>query len=129
MRLLPSYLDWRWMPPPADPALLGKEVVMLGRLEETELNSVVLRILASQPNGRAPVRVIRQETPKYIRLTLGDKADSVTRRNEKLWEQQVRNLRSHQTSKGNVFYEGLVTTARRGVWELTGAGWAHIKKV
>lgn len=101
---------------------------MFGRLEEAEVNRVVLDILANQPLGRAVVRVIRQEVPKYIKLTLGDKAGSVTRKNEQLWEQQVRNLRSHQLSKGNVFYEGLVFSPWRGLWQLTPAGWAHVKK-
>lgn len=101
---------------------------LAGRLEESEVNRVVLQILANQPNGRALVRTIRKETPKYIKLTLGDRADSFTRRNEQLWEQQVRNLRSHQMNSGNIFREGFVISPRRGVWELTHSGWAYVKK-
>jgi hypothetical protein len=101
---------------------------MLGRLEEAVLNNVVLDILANQPNGGAPVDIIRREVPKYIKLTSGDKLGSVTRLNEELWEQQVRNLHCHKNNKGNVFRRGLVSAPRRGFWELTPAGRAHVKK-
>lgn len=99
-----------------------------GRLEEAEVNRVVLEILAGQPNGRATVKTIRAEVPNHVRLTSGDQTDSITRENEELWEQQVRNLKSHENVPGNVFHEGLVRWVRRGVWELTDAGWAHVRR-
>jgi hypothetical protein len=98
-----------------------------GRIEEAKINQVVLDILAGQPNGRATVKTIRGELPKHVNLTSGDQTDSITRENEELWEQQVRNLKSHHNVPGNVFYEGLVRWVRRGVWELTDAGRLHTK--
>jgi len=97
------------------------------RIEETDIARVVLTILADQPNGRATVKTIRGELPNYIYLSSSDKAGSLTRAREELWEQQVRNLKSHDKTPGNVFAEGYVRWVRRGVWELTEAGWARVK--
>lgn len=98
-----------------------------GRIEETDIARVVLAILADQPNGRATVKTIRGELPNYVHLSPSDKAGSITRAREELWEQQVRNLKSHHDIRGNVFHDGYVRWVRRGVWELTPAGWAKVK--
>jgi hypothetical protein len=95
------------------------------RIDESDIATVVL---ASQPNGRATVKTIRTEVPNYVHLSSSDKVGSLTRSREELWEQQVRNLKSHDKVPGNVFHDGLVRWVRRGVWELTPAGWAKFKQ-
>jgi len=96
------------------------------RIEEADIARVVLAILDNQPNGRATVKIIRDELPNYVHLSSGDKTGSFTRAREELWEQQVRNLKSHDKAQGNVFCEGYVRWVRRGVWELTDAGRAKV---
>ena len=93
---------------------------------EPELGEAVLRIMATEPNGRATVRKIKREVPNYVRLVGNDQADSLTRSGEELWEQRVRNLKSHDKTPGNIFHDGYATHVARGVWAITDAGRIHI---
>jgi hypothetical protein len=94
----------------------------MSRITENEIAVAVLHILAEQPNGRATVRKLKRELPLYVRLSAQDQAGSWTRDHEELWEQQVRNLKSHSNVRGNIFHEGHVVHVARGVWEITNAG-------
>lgn len=92
------------------------------RITEAEIGDAVLRILAKRKNGEATVATIRKRLPGEVRLSLGDQAGSPTRGNEELWEQQVRNLRSHSKTDGNPFKEGYLVNPSRGLWKLTPSG-------
>jgi hypothetical protein len=94
----------------------------MSRITEQEIGLAVLHILAAQPHGRATVRKIKREVPTYVRLSAQDQADSFTRDHEELWEQQVRNPKSHSNTSGNIFHDGYVIHVARGVWEITSAG-------
>jgi hypothetical protein len=73
------------------------------RITEEEVADVVLQILASRPNGRATVRMLRNSLANYLTLSDEDRTDSDTRTNEEIWEQQVRNLKSHKKTVGKCF--------------------------
>jgi hypothetical protein len=92
------------------------------RITEDEVAEVVLKILASRSNGRATVRMLRQGLPNYLTLSAEDRTDSDTRTNEEIWEQQVRNLKSHKKTDGNIFQRGFVVSVGRGVWQITETG-------
>jgi hypothetical protein len=94
----------------------------MSRITEHEIGLAVLHILAAQPNGRATVRKLKREVPSYVRLSAQDQVDSLTRDHEELWEQQVRNLKSHSETPGNIFHDGYVIQVARGIWEITNAG-------
>lgn len=94
----------------------------MSRISEHDMGTGVLDILAAQPHGRATVRKIKKEVPNYVSLSSQDQAPSLTRNGEKLWEQQVRNLKSHSKSPGNIFCDGYVVQVARGVWQLTALG-------
>jgi hypothetical protein len=94
----------------------------MSRISEHDVGVAVLHILAAQPYGRATVRTIKREMPNYVSLSSEDQAPSLTRNGEELWEQQVRNLKSHSKSPGNIFCDGYVALVARGVWQLTGLG-------
>ena len=100
----------------------------MSRTSEIEIGEAVLHILGAQPNGRASVRKLKREMPDYVRLTSADRVRSETRRCEEIWEQQVRNLKSHSSTPGNIFCEGYVVQVARGVWELTHAGGRRIAR-
>ena len=100
----------------------------MSRITEDEIAVAVLHILAAQPNGRATVRKLKAEVPSYIRLSSQDHAGSLTRVHEEIWEQQVRNLKSHSDNPGNIFHEGFVVHVARGVWEITNAGRRRVAK-
>jgi hypothetical protein len=92
------------------------------RIEEAEINKVVVCIMSDHATGRMRVGEIRAQLPNYARLSSKDYTDSETRNREHLWEQQVRNLKSHEKSTGNIFCEGYVEWISRGIWEITDSG-------
>ena len=92
------------------------------RITEAEIGDAVLRILAKRKNGEATVATIRKRLPGEVKLSLGDQAGSPTRGNEELWEQQVRNLKSHSKTDGNPFKEGYLVNPSRGLWKITPTG-------
>jgi len=94
----------------------------MARITEAEVGHAVLQILAARPNGRATVKVLKNEVLKYLTLSAEDRIDSETRTNEEIWEQQVRNLKSHKKVDGNIFHSGYVVSVGRGVWQITDAG-------
>jgi hypothetical protein len=94
----------------------------MSRISEHDIGFGVLDVLANEPYGRATVRKIKQEIPNYVRLSSQDHDPSFTRKGEELWEQQVRNLKSHSKSPGNIFCDGYVVQVARGVWQLTPLG-------
>jgi hypothetical protein len=100
----------------------------MSRITEAEIGIAVLHMLAAQPNGRASVRRIIREMPNYVHLSVDDQEASWTRIGEEIWEQQVRNLKSHSTAAGNIFYLGYIEQYARGVWQITNAGRRRIAK-
>ncbi len=87
----------------------------------------VMQVLATQPNGEATVRTLIRHVPDYVNLTADDQQQSDLRPNEEMWEQRVRNLKSHDKTPGNVIAEGFVEHVGRGRYRLTEAGWLHLK--
>lgn len=93
-----------------------------GRTTETDVSQAVLQILAGRPNGEASIGYIKNQIPGIIALTPGDREQSVTRPNEELWEQLVRNIVSHKATEGNYIAEGYITAPSRGRLRITEAG-------
>lgn len=94
---------------------------------ETKLGLAVMQVLASRPNGEAIVQTLIRHVPSFVNLTADDQKQSETRPNEEVWEQRVRNLKSHSTTPGNVIAEGFVEHAGRGRYRLTDAGRLHLQ--
>ena len=88
----------------------------------------VMQVLADQSNGEATVRTLIRHVPYYVNLTADDQQPSDTRPNEEIWEQRVRNLKSHDQARGNVIAEGFVEHIGRGRYRLTEAGWSRLKQ-
>jgi hypothetical protein len=76
------------------------------RKTESEIADAVIAILCDRPHGRATIADIIAEIPERVNLSPEDLAQSPTRQNEKVWQQQVRNITSHKDSPGNAIYEG-----------------------
>lgn len=91
------------------------------RVNETQVAAVVLKILARHPSGEAPIVSIVKEIPHYLELSDEDRIQSQWRPNEAIWEQQVRNITSHQGSPGNFVYEGYLEVIPGGL-KVTEAG-------
>lgn len=94
---------------------------------ERKLGLAVMQVLAAEPNGEATVRTLVKNVPSYVKLTPEDQKQSETRKHEEIWEQRVRNLKSHDKASGNAIGEGYVEHVGRGRYRLTKAGWSHLK--
>ena len=92
-----------------------------GRTTEAEFSRAVLEILANEPNGEATIEHLKSMIPKHIQLTAADKAQSTTRPNEELWEQQIRNITSHRKADGNIIADGFAAYIEGGL-QITSAG-------
>jgi len=79
------------------------------RITENEIAFVVLKILSEKNNGKATITELKHQIPDYTNLSEADRELSMTRPNEEVWEQQVRNIISHRNSEGNIIAEGYAT--------------------
>ncbi len=85
------------------------------RITESEIAEVVIEILQDRPHGRASIADLVDEIPRRVTLSPEDLAKSPTRSNERVWEQQVRNVTSHKNSPGNAIYEGKLVAVAGGL--------------
>jgi hypothetical protein len=99
----------------------------MAKTSEPVLGLAVMQVLASRPNGQANVRTLIHNVPDYVNLSKEDHESSGTRRLEEMWEQRVRNLKSHDKVSGNVIAEGYVEHVGRGLYRLTKAGRLHLQ--
>ncbi len=97
-----------------------------GRSTEAELSIAVLQILAEEAGGVATIDRIKERIPKIFPLSADDCVQSLTRPNEQVWEQQVRNIVSHRQAEGNIVAEGLANYIDGGL-EITDAGRKHTR--
>ena len=101
--------------------------VSKNRVNETKVAEAVLEVLAASPNGKAPIASIVKAVPKYLKLSDEDCAPSPTRKNEQMWEQQVRNITSHKGSPGNYIHEGFLSSVKGGL-QITDIGLERLKR-
>lgn len=85
------------------------------RITESEIAEIVVEILKGRPHGRASIADLVDEIPRRVALSPEDLAMSPTRSNERVWEQQVRNITSHKNSPGNAIREGRVVAVPGGL--------------
>ena len=85
------------------------------RITESEIADTVVQILKDRPHGRASIADLIDEIPNRVTLSPEDLAMSPTRSNERVWEQQVRNITSHKNSPGNAIYEGRLIAVAGGL--------------
>ena len=62
---------------------------------EPVLGQAVLKVLADEPNETATIRTMVKRVPDFLALTDEDQIPSGKRVGERMWEQRVRNLKSH----------------------------------
>lgn len=97
-----------------------------GRSTESEIASAVVDYLFETPSGEAPIAAIVEHLRAHFPLTGPDQEKSVTRPNEQIWEQQVRNITSHREAVGNFIREGYLNAIPGGL-ALSDAGTALAK--
>lgn len=93
----------------------------MSRITEAEIGEIALRVAATRPKGEASIADLKREIPDYVSLSDEDCAQSTTRPNEEMWEQQIRNLISHRSAEGNIIREGYAEYTDGGI-RITEAG-------
>lgn len=77
-----------------------------GEITEEEVARLVVEIASEQRDGIAAFSRIRREVPQRYELSAADLTQSEKRPNEAMWEQKMRNIKSHFETPGNFIYEG-----------------------
>ena len=102
----------------------------VGKLREPEARILALRIAATFPNHQASIARIKKEVPNFRELSEADLKPSRTRRNERMWQQIVGNVVSHQGAGTSIFNWGwAVRIESRKSIRVTEKGLAHLKKL
>ncbi|WP_176342517.1 hypothetical protein [Oceanibaculum nanhaiense] len=97
------------------------------RATENEIAFAVLQIAASQPNGVATFPRMKRDVPNYINLSDEDRQRSITRPNEEIWEQLIRNIKSHYQTQGNYICEGYLEHVPKSGYRITDEGRRYLK--
>lgn len=97
------------------------------RVTEAEISMATLRIAAKQPNGLATFSRLKKDIPSYVKLSSDDREQSITRPNEELWEQLIRNIKSHSETPGNILCEGYAIHVPRKGYQITDSGRRYLK--
>jgi hypothetical protein len=87
----------------------------MSRIAETEIAEIIEAYLKEKTNAQASIKELVRAIPDRVTLSQEDLAQSTTRRNEALWEQQVRNITSHKGSPGNAIFEGKLVAIPGGL--------------
>lgn len=75
------------------------------RINETSVARAVNAYL-EDAGGTATISQIRKALPSFLPLSPADRAPSLTRPGEQMWEQQVRNIVCHRDCVGNPVNSG-----------------------
>ena len=86
-----------------------------GEITEEEVAMLTVEIAAEQPDGIASFARLRREVPGRYNLSAADLQRSVTRPNEAMWEQKIRNIKTHFETPGNFIYEGYLEHVPKSV--------------
>lgn len=97
------------------------------RVSEADVAIATLRIAAAQPNGTATFQRLKKDIPGLVKLSPEDRVQSVTRPNEELWEQLIRNIKSHYETAGNIICEGYAEHVPRVGYKITASGRKYLK--
>jgi hypothetical protein len=93
-----------------------------GEITEEEVALLVCRIASEQSDDIATYDQIRDEVPHRHNLSAADLTRSVTSRNETMWEQKIRNIKSHDQSPGNFVHDGYLEHVPEIGYRVTDAG-------
>ncbi len=98
------------------------------RFREHEARVLALKIAAQCPNHMASTKHLKAEVPKYIELSPEDLARSKSRPNERVWQQVMGNVVSHQTVGGGPFVQGYAVRTSDGL-QVTRKGLDYLKSM
>ena len=92
------------------------------RVTENAVAFAIVQIAKTRPDGVVTFYRAKREVPLHLHLSAGDRARSQTRLNEEMWQQLIRNIKSHHDAAGNYICEGYLTHVPRVGYRITDAG-------
>jgi hypothetical protein len=95
------------------------------RVTENQVAFAICQIAKTAPSGTVSFARCKREVPDHLALSAADREQSPTRRNEELWEQQIRNIKSHSATEGNYICEGYLIHVPGEGYQITDAGRAR----
>jgi hypothetical protein len=87
----------------------------MSRITESEIAEIVEAYLNEKSSGQASIQELVRVIPDRVTLSAEDLAQSTTRKNEAVFEQQVRNITSHKSAPGNAIFEGKLVAIPGGL--------------
>jgi hypothetical protein len=94
----------------------------MARATENEVAFAIVQIAKGMTNAVATFHKCRREVGNHLNLSGEDRKQSTTRPNEEMWEQQIRNIKSHWEAPGNYIYEGYLEHVPKIGYKVTMAG-------
>ncbi|GLH75764.1 hypothetical protein SSBR45G_06720 [Bradyrhizobium sp. SSBR45G] len=94
----------------------------IGEITEEEVALIAVAIGSERTDGIASYSALRKEVPRRHRLSALDMIQSTKRPREKMWEQKIRNIKSHHETAGNFICEGYLTHVPRVGYRVTESG-------
>ncbi|MBI1245154.1 MAG: hypothetical protein GC202_09120 [Alphaproteobacteria bacterium] len=91
-------------------------------MTESEVAFAIVQIAKAKRDEIATFDQCRDEVPDHLSLADADLAQSTTRPNESMWEQQIRNIQSHHDQPGNYICEGYLEHVPKTGYRVTEAG-------
>jgi hypothetical protein len=87
----------------------------MSRITENEIAQIIEAYLKEKSSGQASIKELVRVIPERVTLSEDDLAQSTTRPNEAIFEQQVRHITSHKGSPGNAIFEGKLVAIPSGL--------------
>lgn len=107
-------------------ALSAEESVM-SRATEDDIALCVARIAKGRIDKLCTFSRARSTIPGMIKLSKGDLEKSLTRPNEPMWHQLIRNIKSHDGADGNWIDRGFLEHVKGRGYRITPTGENHLK--
>jgi tyrosyl-tRNA synthetase len=104
-----------------------KHGLVMSRTTEHDIALAVLRVAFAQPHHVASFQTLYDEIPNQVPLSDVDRRVSLTRPNEELWHQLVRNIQSHHSADGNFIHEGWLEHIKGVGYRATDRGISYLK--
>lgn len=95
---------------------------------ENDIAFGVMQIAAAQPNGICTFKRAYAEIPNVVKLTASNLLPSITRHGEVMWQQLVRNIKSHSGSPDNFINRGWLQHVPKVGFRITDSGMRRLKK-
>jgi hypothetical protein len=98
------------------------------QLREAEARILCLKIASQCEGHEASMSYIKSQIHKFTNFSKRDLRLSPTRENEPMWQQIIRNVISHESTKTGIFHRGLARKTKKGI-KVTDDGLRYLERI